>query len=239
MNFIDLNCDLGENESAACREELMSLISSANIACGRHAGSDETMLHCAQLAAQYHVHAGAHPGLSGNFGRDACIISATELITVIDEQIRRLLCHLTKEGIPLHHIKLHGALYHATDNDESLSTAFCQHVKNTFPGVIIYARSGGLTAQIAHQLGVEVWEECFLDRGYRADGSLITRGQPGDLLETKVAVEERLAMITDQSMILRCGEKVVTLDCQTLCLHSDGAHALSFAQIATQNKRSL
>ncbi len=239
MNHIDLNCDLGENESAACREELMSSISSANIACGGHAGSDETMLHCAQLAARHRVHAGAHPGLSGNFGRDACITSDTELIAVIDEQIRRLLCHLTKAGIPLHHIKLHGALYHATDNYESLSNAFCHYVKNTFPGVIIYARSGGLTAQIAHQLGVTVWEECFLDRGYRADGSLIPRGEPGDLLETKAVIEQRLSLITEQSMILPCGESLVKLACQTLCLHSDGAHALSFAKIAAQKKRSL
>jgi 5-oxoprolinase (ATP-hydrolysing) subunit A len=239
MNHIDLNCDLGENESAACREELMSLINSANVACGGHAGSDETMLHCAQLAARHHVHAGAHPGLCGNFGRDACIISATELIPLIDQQIRRLLFHLTKVGIPLHHIKLHGSLYHATDNDEFLSTAFCEYVKNSFPGVIIYARSGGLTAQIAHQLGVTVWEECFLDRGYRADGSLIPRGKPGDLLDTKAAIQERVTMITEQCMILHCGESVVKLACQTLCLHSDGAHAISFAKIAAQKNRSL
>ena len=111
----DINCDLGENEPPKRREALFQTITSANIACGGHAGSVAIMALCVRLSRKHGVRLGAHPGLSGGFGREPRELKPGELELLLLQQVSALATLAAEEGMPLHHIKLHGALYHATE----------------------------------------------------------------------------------------------------------------------------
>lgn len=198
---IDLNCDLGEGEPWELTEALMRHITSANI------GSERTA-QCIELARQHGVHVGAHPRHAG--GRADVHVTPDEFEKLLREQVAPF-----RE---LHHIKLHGALYHATDVDAALAERYADVVSRDWPGVIIYARCGGLAARIAQERGVEVWGEAFADRRYRADGTLVPRSEPG-------------AVITDLPVVLAHAEEVVRrVRPRTLCVHSDTSGAVAMVQ---------
>jgi 5-oxoprolinase (ATP-hydrolysing) subunit A len=198
---IDINCDLGEGEPLELTEALMRHITSANI------GSENTQA-CIALAKRYGVHVGAHPRHS--IGRGEVRVSPAELETLLLEQV--------KPFVGLHHIKLHGALYHATDKDPALARAYATLVQRQWPGVIIYARCGGLVEQVAKSCGVPVWGEAFADRRYKADGTLVPRTEPD-------------ALITDvEAAVAQSQELIRRLKPQTLCVHSDTPNAPAIAE---------
>lgn len=211
-----LNCDMGENESAEFRQEIVPYLHAINVACGGHAGDDFTMSHCAELAAEFQLFAGAHPGLEGNFGRVARAIEVPQFRILLETQIDRLHRHLEAKKVALHHVKLHGALYHMSDQCQEIAEAYILWMKENLPTTLLIARSGGLVAQLCEERKIPCWREGFLDRGYCEDGTLIPRGIAGDIISSEDEILSRWQHFR--------------LPCETLCLHADGKNTLKFAK---------
>jgi UPF0271 protein len=230
----DINCDLGEHETAAQTSALMRWISSASIACGGHAGTSASMRHCAEEAARHHVHVGAHPGLADAFGRGRSIPNVVEFTTLLEKQIENLLPVLDAVGLTLHHVKLHGSLYHATDRSEEMANAYVEWMLRNHPRAIIYARSGGPTSRSAEQHGATVWHELFLDRNYCDDGSLIPREKNDALLSDTCQMKKRLGRFREEGVIIAQSGAPLPLRGDTFCIHGDGPQAVAFARCANE-----
>jgi 5-oxoprolinase (ATP-hydrolysing) subunit A len=230
MNF-DLNCDLGEGEPRARTEALMRVVTSANVACGGHAGTVETMERCVQLAKNYKVRLGAHPGPTdrSGFGRAEVEITSSELELLLLHQVGALERIARAHRIKLHHIKLHGGLYHATERDEQLAKAYLNVVRRWWPRVVVYALAGGTVARVAN--GVEVWEEAFLDRNYWDDGTLVPRSESNALLKTRDEVRNRIKYVAD-GVVVSVNGKPIKLNPRTFCIHADTPRAIEFARLS-------
>src|SRR4051812_26732015 len=172
---IDLNCDLGEG--AGHDAELMPLITSANIACGAHAGDLETMIETVELAARRKVGIGAHPGYFDleNFGRTERAITGDEASRLVLMQVEQF---YEIAGSALRHVKLHGALYNQVARDPALAEAVVADLARLWPDLILFALAGSPLAKIASSRGIAVAEEVFADRTYQPDGTLTPRSQP-------------------------------------------------------------
>ncbi|MCC7373688.1 MAG: LamB/YcsF family protein [Verrucomicrobiales bacterium] len=230
-----LNCDLGEGEPLARTQDLLSLIDAANIACGGHAGTDASMRNTLAMARNQKVLVGAHPGLSQGFGRDpATKPTARELQDLVTQQIHRLARHALDLGIALSHVKLHGALYHFVDADPPLAEAYLDTIQRSFSHLVVIARADGACAAQARRRRLAVWDEAFLDRGYHADGTLVPRGQPGDLLADTRALEHRLGLLRDRGGWTAIDDTWLPIQPSTLCVHGDSPRALEFLKIARQ-----
>lgn len=230
MMIPDLNCDLGEHESAVSRKALMGWIDSANIACGGHAGNRDTMKESISLALEHQVRIGAHPGLADDGGRGKRFPGADELIQLLDAQVLPFVELVTSKGASLHHIKLHGTLYHATDQMPVLAEAYLEWCARHIPQALIYARSGGSTANLASERGITCWRECFLDRAYESDGSLRPRHHRDALLQDLSELQQRLSHWMTHQTLVSHDDTELLLACETFCLHGDGLQSLQFAQ---------
>jgi UPF0271 protein len=231
---LDLNCDLGEGEPRALTRALMRCITSANVACGGHAGDLESMGHCVALAKRWRVRLGAHPGpwSRGDFGRGPLKLAADELELLLIHQVGALERLARKQNVRLHHIKLHGALYHASEADESMARTYLSAVRAWWPRCIVFARAGGTVARLAKRAGVRIWEEAYLDRGYRDDGTLVPRDAPSAILGDKQLVKQRLERLVVDGVIETVSHQPLKLQPKTLCLHSDTPKAVQFAKLA-------
>lgn len=235
MKKIDLNCDMGESYGAwkmGADAGVMPFISSANIACGFHAGDPATIRQTVRLAVDHGVAVGAHPSLPDlmGFGRRVMRISPQDMYDLIIYQAGALEAFARVAGTRLHHVKCHGALYNMAANDEALSAAMVRAVKDLGPEVMLYALSNSKNFQIAKQANIKVAGEVFADRGYSDEGTLAPRNQPGGLIEDPAAsVKQVLGMIEEGYVTSLTGKRVaVTAD--TLCLHGDQPGAVTFAQ---------
>jgi UPF0271 protein len=233
----DLNCDLGEGEGPDRAAALMAQVDSANIACGGHAGDDASMRWCLETAARLGVRAGAHPGFPSrqDFGRGqagASGLTVAGLEQLLAEQVGRLADHAARAGVGLRHVKLHGALYHAVERDETLAGAYLSLMASRWPGLRVFALAGGVVErQAAHGgSGVEVWAEGFLDRGYQDDRTLVPRGDPGAMLENPGSVVERVKDLRERGGCRSVSGRWLELRPRTLCVHGDGARALEFLE---------
>ena len=188
----DLNCDLGEGEPWTRTRALLRQVTSANVACGGHAGDALTMERVVVEAKALGVRLGAHPGVPGAFGRGEVTLSPQQLQTLVLQQVGALDLLARRHGSRLHHIKLHGALYHAVESDNALGRAYVEAVARWFPKVTIYSRAGGLVLTLAHKAGITAWAEGFFDRAYQADGQLVPRNQDWALLTRTRDITERL-----------------------------------------------
>lgn len=206
-----LNADLGEHEPAPRTRAVMGLVDMANIACGGHAGSIVTMTNAVRLALAEGVKIGAHPGMAAEFGRGEANISPADLATLILQQTSALAAIARWEGARLHHIKLHGALYHATEKSPALARAYIQTVEEFFPKLKIVALAGGRVARLA---GSRAVAEVFAERGYRPDGTLIPRSESGALISNPREVVRRLPALRGD----------------TVCIHADSPNALRIAR---------
>lgn len=221
--MLDLNCDLGEHEPPARTRALMRQVTSANVACGGHAGGLESMARCVRLAAEFGVRLGAHPGPPNraDFGRGAVHPTPDELVLWLVQQAGALAQVARPHGQVLHHIKLHGALYHASEADPELAVAYVRAVGRYFPGVKIYSLSGGQVARVARRAGIVAWEEMFADRAYRQDGSLVPRHEPAAVLTRPAQVKVRLENWLQTGQIETADGARLGLPAQTLCVHGD------------------
>lgn len=227
---IDLNADLGEG--CANDEALLGLVSSANIACGWHAGDAKTMRQCVRWALANGVAIGAHPSFPDreNFGRSTMHLPPDEIVAGMLYQIGALAAIVKAEGGTLAHVKAHGALYNQAVKEPALADALCEAVRLFDPGLRFFGLAGSGMIAAARRAGLTPVEEVFADRGYQPDGSLVPRSQPGALIEDEAqALAQTLSLVRDRQVRAIDGS-TVAVNAQSVCLHGDGAHALAFAQ---------
>jgi len=230
---LDLNCDLAEGEPAERTAALMAEVTSANIACGGHAGNEHSMRHAVRLALQGGVRLGAHPGLPGHFGRRPVIgLSQAEFLELLHVQVARLGAIAAAEGGRLHHVKLHGALYHATERQPALRDALVDFMTATCPGTVVYALAAGRTVAAARAAGLTAWDEAFADRGYRTDGSLVPRDQPQALLLDPGAISARVTALALGRPIATTDGPPLHLPTSTLCMHGDAPNSITLLRAA-------
>jgi UPF0271 protein len=227
---VDLNADLGEG--APDDAELLSLVTSANIACGGHAGDARLMQATVRAALARGVAVGAHPSYADreHFGRRELQLDPDEVRAEVLCQVGALHAVVRAAGGRLHHVKPHGALYNQAAREPALADAIASAVRAIDPALAVYGLAGGELLRAAKRAGLRAVAEVFADRGYRADGSLVPRQQPGALIDnTDEAVSRTLRMVREGVVQAVSGE-TVALRAETVCLHGDGPHALAFAR---------
>ena len=227
---IDLNADLGEG--CDNDEALLALISSANIACGWHAGDAATMVRTVKWALERGVAIGAHPSYPDreNFGRTEMQRDPEHVYADVLYQIGALDAIVRAQGGELHHVKPHGALYNQAVRDPALARAIVRAVRDFDSDLVFFGLAGSQMIDIAKEAGLRVKQEVFADRGYNPDGTLVKRGTPGALHEDEeVALNQTLTMVREKRVRAIDGTWV-PIQAETVCLHGDGAHALAFAR---------
>lgn len=228
--IIDINCDLGEGSGND--ELIMPFISSANIACGYHAGDEETMRDTIRLCKKYNVAVGAHPSFADkeNFGRTDMQLHPGEIYELIIKQINCLEKIAEENDVPVHHVKPHGALYNMAARDKTLAPFVALAILDTNTNYILYGLSGSYLIKEGKNLGVKTTNEVFADRTYNDDGSLTSRSRAGALIEdVEKAVAQVLQMIKEGTVTSIHGKKIPIL-AETICIHGDGEHAVEFAR---------
>lgn len=228
--IIDLNADLGEG--CASDSELLTLVSSANIACGFHAGDAQTMLLSVREALKNGVAIGAHPSFPDreNFGRTAMTLPPETVYAQTLYQIGALAAIAKAEGGVMRHVKPHGMLYNQAAKDAQLADAIARAVHACDPALILVGLAGSELIRAGAHYGLTTRQEVFADRGYLADGSLVPRAQPGALIEDEEqSLAQTLEMVHSGRVKSITGEWANVV-AQTVCLHGDGEHALAFAR---------
>ncbi|MBO9202225.1 MULTISPECIES: LamB/YcsF family protein [Niastella] len=237
MLSIDINCDMGESThlwpyDIEKDRLLLSYVSSINLACGFHAGDTNTMYTLAEAAAGTGIAIGAHPGFPDrdNFGRTNMELSPSAIYELVVYQIGALDAFLKVLHTRLHHVKPHGALYNMAAKDERMAEVICKAVYDFDPHLVLYGLSGSKLIQAATATGLTTRSEVFADRTYQDDGHLTPRTHPQALLSnTEQALQQVLQMVQTQSVTSLNG-KTVPLVAETVCVHSDSLHALSFVK---------
>ncbi|GHV63802.1 UPF0271 protein YcsF [Spirochaetia bacterium] len=235
MAQVDLNSDLGESFGAwsiGNDEKVLEVISSANIACGFHAGDPDVMRKTVALALKNRVAIGAHPGLPDlvGFGRRNIAISPAEAYAMVVYQVGALDAFVRSEGGRMQHVKPHGALYNMAAADEKLAEAVVEAVYRVNPELYLFALSGSWMIRQAEKIGLRAVSEVFADRTYQKDGSLTPRRQSGAMItEDDAALAQVLGMVKNGTVKSLQGD-VVPLKADTICVHGDGEHALSFSR---------
>ncbi|GAA4650641.1 5-oxoprolinase subunit PxpA [Kistimonas scapharcae] len=229
---LDINCDLGEG--AGNDKAIMPYISSANIACGYHAGDPRLMAETIKLALTHNVAIGAHPGFpdKAGFGRHEMSIPAEDIRQQVLYQIGALAAIVHAEGGRLHHVKPHGALYNMAARDATLARCIAQAIADLNPDLILVGLAGSELVKAGSAQGLKVAHEVFADRTYQRNGQLTPRSQPNALINNN---EQALAQIHDMVVngcVTTVDGNTIPVQADTLCLHGDGAHALTFAQAA-------
>ncbi|BBE08241.1 LamB/YcsF family protein [Mycoavidus cysteinexigens] len=227
---IDLNADLGEG--CTTDEALLDLISSANIACGWHAGGANEILNCTRWARQKGTAIGAHPSFNDreNFGRTEHRLSAEEIHAALLYQLGALSAIVRAQGACVTHVKPHGALYNQAAREPAVAQAISAAIRDFDPKLAIFGLANSALITAAQQAGLKAVEEVFADRAYRADGSLVPRGTPGAVLEDEDEVLARTLKMVREQRVQAIDGHWVTLKVQTICLHGDNPHALAFAR---------
>jgi UPF0271 protein len=222
---IDLNCDLGEG--VGCDAALMPLITSANIACGAHAGDEATMRATVALARAHGVAVGAHPGFAdrANFGRVEHALSACALHDLVTEQIEALL-----ELGSVRHVKPHGALYILAARDRAVAEVIAEAVYACDSSLILFGLAGSELVRAGQARGLRVANEVFADRTYQPDGSLTPRSRSDSLITDEATAVAQVIRMVREGLVLATDGTSIAVVADTVCLHGDGAHAVAFAR---------
>ncbi|MDR0807012.1 MAG: 5-oxoprolinase subunit PxpA [Enterobacteriaceae bacterium] len=232
---IDFNADLGEGMDSD--RELLQLISSANIACGFHAGDAETMLRTVRWALEFGVAIGAHPSFPDreNFGRTAMQLAPETVYVQTLYQIGALAAITNAQGGRLAHVKPHGMLYNQAAKDPALADAIARAVKDVDPTLYLVGLAGSELIRAGERYGLSTRQEVFADRGYQRDGMLVPRNQSGALIDSdEAALAQTLAMVL-HGKVRSLDGSWIQVQADTVCLHGDGVHALSFARYLRDN----
>jgi len=230
---IDLNADLGEGSPHDA--ELMPLVSSANVCCGVHAGSVDLMATTVRLAIQHGVAVGAHPGHAdrGHFGRRELAITPVDAVALVARQVEAV---AAVAGAALHHVKLHGGLYHQAGREPALAMALADWLADRWPRLVVYAPAASGLALAARSRGLAVAAEAFIDRRYRADGTLAARSEPGASIDDPAAAAEQAVRLATGGLVHTLDAADVRVAADTLCIHGDGPRAV---EVATTVRRAL
>ncbi|MCA0758699.1 LamB/YcsF family protein [Paenibacillus sp. N4] len=234
MHRIDLNCDMGEGfgvYTAGRDRELMKYITSANIACGFHAGDAATIRKTVKLALEHGVAIGAHPGLPdlAGFGRRTMQITPQEAYELTVYQLGAVQAFARSEGGELRHVKPHGALYNMAAASRPLADAIAEAVYKVDARLLLFGLSGSELIWAGEAAGLRTVSEVFADRSYEADGALTPRGTPGAVIaDAGLAAEQAVGMIKRGAVRTRQGSELA-LKAETVCLHGDTPGAAEHA----------
>ena len=236
---IDLNCDMGESLGPWVMgqdEDVLPLISSANIACGFHAGDPSIMRKTVAAAIGNGVAIGAHPGLPdiSGFGRRAMDITPQQAYDMVVVQVGAMAATAASQGARLHHVKAHGALYNMAVRDMALARALATAVRDVDSSLVFYALASSDMARVAEEVGLKVAHEVFADRTYQPDGSLTPRSRPDAMIEdSSVSIQQVLRMVKEGKVTAVDGTEV-DVRADTLCIHGDQPGAVVFAKAIRQ-----
>ena len=234
---IDINCDLGESYGyfkVGQDSKIMSHITSANVACGFHAGDPVTMAQTVKLAEKFRVAVGAHPGYPDlmGFGRREMQLDPEELKNYIMYQVGALQAFAKASNISLQHVKPHGALYDIATRDKSISKTIVEAVLSVDSNLILLGPPHSMIAKTAALKGLRLALEAFADRAYNPDGTLVSRSQLGSVIEEpKLVVERGRKIIEDGTVSAINGETVHLGEVHTICVHGDTPNAVEMARI--------
>ena len=234
MPRIDLNADIGESFGVyriGDDEHLVPLLTSANVACGLHAGDPVVIDRTIHWVAQAGVALGAHPGFAdlAGFGRREMAMASHEIEASVAYQVSAVAGMGQRAGLLLQHVKPHGALYTQAWHSRAVATAIAQGVASVGPALILVAPSDSELARAGMAAGLTVAREGFPERGYRADGSLVPRGLPGAILSDPLEVAERALGMVMESTTTAADGTLVHLQVDTLCIHGDNPAAVAIA----------
>ena len=228
-----LNCDMGEsfgNWALGLDDQAMPFVDCANIACGFHAGDPMWMRHTVRLAEEHGVAVGAHPSFPdlGGFGRRKMSVTPEEAKNDIIYQIGALQAFTKSKK--LQHVKPHGAMYNRAVHDEEMARATCEAILEVDREMVLVALAGSPWVKVAEDMGLRVAREVFADRALNADGTLISRSQPGAVIhDMEEVVERSLRMVTESKATAVTGEQI-QVQADSLCLHGDTAGAVEMAR---------
>lgn len=228
---IDLNADLGEGFGpwpAAADADILPLVTSANVACGFHAGDPVRMRDTVTLALQHGVTIGAHPGYPDllGFGRRDLGASPAEVAAYIVYQVGALDAVARAAGARVRYVKPHGALYNRAARDPEVARAIADAVRSVDRELALLGLAGSALVRAAEAAGLRAVREAFVDRGYRADGTLVPRGEPGALIERpEEAADRAVAMVRERATTAVDGSRIL-VEADSLCVHGDGREAV-------------
>jgi UPF0271 protein len=235
---IDLNSDLGEGFGpfqVGADEALFPLISSANVACGFHGGDASMMELTVARAKEHGVAVGAHPGFPDRlgFGRRPMAASVSEIRADVLYQLGAMVGFCRAAGVEMQHVKAHGALYNLAVGDRRIAEAIARAVRDFDPGLRFFAIPGSALKMAGEEAGLTVAREAFADRAYEADGSLVSRSQPGAVIEDVDLVAERMVRLVNEGVIETIDGHLLTMEADTICIHSDTPSAVALAGAIT------
>ena len=230
MPAIDINCDMAEG--IGNDEMIMPFISSANIACGYHAGDETIMSQTIELAKRSHVAIGAHPSFFDreNFGRTEINLAAEKIYDLVILQLRLIEKIANHNHVELHHVKPHGGMYNMSAKDPTIANAIAHAVKDFDEDLILFGLSGSCSIREADKLKLKTASEVFADRTYQDDGSLTPRSQSNALIEdTAKSVIQVLQMIKERTVTSVNGKNIPIM-ADTICVHGDSRNAIILAK---------
>lgn len=235
MLTIDINCDMGESFGAykiGSDTEVMAYISSANLACGFHAGDPVVMRESVRMAKEHGVRIGAHPGFPDlmGFGRRAMKLSTDEVEAYIIYQIGSLMGFARSAGIELQHVKPHGMLYNMAVEDRKLAESIARAIAKLDRNLILVALSNSEYYAAGVEAGLRVAGEVFADRGYAADGSLLPRGKEGALIKDPHEAARRVVSMVKEGKVAAVTGEMVKVKADTVCLHGDNPEVVTFVR---------
>ena len=233
---VDLNADVGE--LAGQDEALMRCITSANVACGGHAGDAAVMRDTVGLAKAHGVAVGAHPGFPDRegFGRRDLGMAPEAVTAFVTDQVRALATIAARQGVRLQHVKPHGALFNVAVADRFIADAIARAVASIDPSLILFGLPGSRLIAAGGAAGLETAREVFADRAYRADGTLLPRSEPGAVIHDTDRVLTRVVTMVKERAVLAVDGTRVQLEFDTMCVHGDTPGA---AELATRIRAAL
>ena len=235
MRSVDINCDMGESFGAwrtGDDDALLPHITSANVACGFHAGDPSVMRRTVRTAAEHGVAVGAHPGFPdlAGFGRRRMDIAPDALYDLVVYQIGALLGHCRAAGVPLVHVKPHGALYNMAAADAGVADVIAAAVRDVDPRLVLFGLAGGELLGAAERAGLRGASEVFADRAYEPDGSLTPRGRPDATIGDPAAAAARVLRMVAHGVVETTAGTQLPVRAETICVHGDGTHAAAIAR---------
>ncbi|MBW2441213.1 MAG: LamB/YcsF family protein, partial [Deltaproteobacteria bacterium] len=238
MKRIDLNCDMGESFGAyrlGMDDAVIQFISSANIACGWHAGDPFVMNHTVAIAVEHNVGVGAHPGYPDllGFGRRNMDCTSEDLRNYVIFQIGALQAFCNAHGTKMQHVKPHGALYLTAVENEDVARAVAEAIVSVNPDLLYVALAGAkgeLMRRIGQEVGLRVVYEAFPDRAYSPEGTLVSRRQPGAVIKEPREVAERALRMVKEGVVIAADGTTIPLEAQTLCVHGDNPKAVDLVR---------
>lgn len=235
MTSIDLNADLGESFGPwqmGSDVEMMDVITSANVACGGHAGDHKTMVHSLELALEKSVIVGAHPGFEDKegFGRRRIPLTTREIEYLIAAQVGTIKGLAELAGNNVAYVKAHGALSNWAAVDIDVARAITRSIKAAHSDCAILAVSGTQIEVAAREINLEVYSEIFADRAYEDDGNLVSRSKPGAVISSAEDASNRLLQFLETGKMPTITGGEITLDAHSICIHGDNAHAVDMAK---------